>query len=90
MHALIPYFPSIVTMLVLDDRGLFSGRDRILIFATVSRLTLGPTQSPFQWVPGAHPGGKAAGCEADHLHLVPKLRMHGVSDTFNLPYVFAT
>jgi hypothetical protein len=33
---------------------------KIFLFPTVSKSTLGPTQPPFQWVPGAlSPGGKA-------------------------------
>jgi hypothetical protein len=37
-------------------RGLW-----IFLFTTASRTVLGPTQPPVQWVPGAHPRGKAAG-----------------------------
>jgi hypothetical protein len=29
----------------------------IFLFSTASRLTLGPTQTPIQWVPGALPQG---------------------------------
>jgi hypothetical protein len=53
----------------LDDRGV---RVRIPVgsripFSTSSRPTLGPTQPPIQWVPGAlSPGVKRPGCEADH------------------------
>ena len=37
----------------------------------MSRLILGPTQSPLQWVLGAQQPGR----EADHSHLVRRIRM---------------
>jgi hypothetical protein len=38
----------------------------IFLYSTASRLALGPTQLPNQWVPGAlFPGVKRQGCEAD-------------------------
>jgi hypothetical protein len=41
---------------------------KIFLFFTVSRLTLGPTQPPIEWVLGAlSPGVKWQVCEADHL-----------------------
>jgi hypothetical protein len=56
----------------LDDR---SSRVRFptwagnFSFATASRMTLGPTQPPIQWVPGALSlGVKRPGSEADHSH----------------------
>jgi hypothetical protein len=40
---------------------------KIFFFSTASRPTLGPTQSPIQWVPGAlSPGVKQWGHEANH------------------------
>jgi hypothetical protein len=33
------------------DRGSIPGRERIFPLASVSRLALGPTQPPVQWVP---------------------------------------
>jgi hypothetical protein len=40
---------------------------RIFLFTTVSRTTLGPTQPPIQWVPGALSlGVKRPVLEADH------------------------
>jgi hypothetical protein len=39
----------------------------IFLFTAVSRTTLGPTQSPIQWVPGALSlGVQRPGREADH------------------------
>jgi hypothetical protein len=39
----------------------------IFLFTTTSRMALGPTQPPIQWVQGAHSlGVKWPGCEADH------------------------
>jgi hypothetical protein len=55
----------------LDDRGSrvrFSAELGIFLFTTVFRTTLGPTQPPIQWVPGALSlGVKRPGCETDHL-----------------------
>jgi hypothetical protein len=54
----------------LDDRGvgvLFSVRTRDFVFSITSRLALGPTQTPIQWVPGAvSPEVKRLVHEADH------------------------
>jgi hypothetical protein len=39
----------------------------IFFFTAMSRMALGPTQPPIQWVPGAVSlGVKWPGCEADH------------------------
>jgi hypothetical protein len=39
----------------------------IFLFTTMSRMALGPTQPPIQWVPGALSlGEKWLECEADH------------------------
>jgi hypothetical protein len=52
----------------LDDRGSIPGGELgIFLCTTASRTTLGPTQPPIQWVPGALSLGiKRPGCEADH------------------------
>jgi len=49
----------------------------IFFFVTTSRLGWVSTQLPIQWAPGAFPGGKWPGHEADHFHLVLRLRMCG-------------
>jgi hypothetical protein len=54
---------------VLDDRHLIPARGKreIFLFSTVSRLALGSTQSPIQWVLGAVSlDVKWPGREADH------------------------
>jgi hypothetical protein len=48
-------------------RGFDSWKFTIFVFSIGSRPTLGPTQSPTQWVPGAHSSGvKRQGREPDH------------------------
>jgi hypothetical protein len=50
----------------LDVRVSIPGRGMIFLFSTMSRLVLGPTQHPTQWVPGApSPSVKREGREAD-------------------------
>jgi hypothetical protein len=54
----------------LDNRGSrvrFLAGIGIFLFITASRMALGPTQPPIQWVPGALSLGiKRPGYEADH------------------------
>jgi hypothetical protein len=81
----------IATGYVLDDRGV-GVRVPVgskIFFSTSSRPTLGSTQPPTQWVPGAlSPGVKRPGREADHsppdsaedldLYIRSPMRLHGV------------
>ena len=55
---------GVATRYGLDGPGIKSrwGRD----FQHPSRLALGPTQPPVQWVPGSFPGVKQSGRGADH------------------------
>jgi hypothetical protein len=61
---------GIATGYGLNDEGYRSSnpsRVKNFLFSTSSRLTLGPTQPPIQWVLGAlSPGVKRQGREADH------------------------
>jgi hypothetical protein len=48
------------TLVLNMCKGLNYGSGSEFFFATTSRLALGPTQPPIQWVPGAFPGSKGA------------------------------
>jgi len=54
----------------LRPRGHCDQQD-IFIFSRMSRLSLGPTQLPVQWVPALFCGGKSGHCTmmTTHLHL---------------------
>jgi hypothetical protein len=60
---------------------LFSVVVRILLSATVSRPTLGPTQPPIKWLSGDRYVKLGI-----HFHLVPSLRMRG--DIPSLPHTY--
>jgi len=65
----------------VDDRDSIPDKSSGIIFpfATASRLTLGPTQTPKQWVPGAlSPGVKRPKREVDHS---PPSRAWGCTST---------
>jgi hypothetical protein len=50
----------------LNSRASIPGKGKIFLFSTASRLALGPTQPPIQWVQGAlSPGLKRPGRESD-------------------------
>jgi hypothetical protein len=61
------------------DRGSIPGRGkRICPLASVSRLALGTTQPPVQWIPGCLSPGLRRGrgvMLTTHPHLVPRSRM---------------
>jgi hypothetical protein len=63
------------------------------LFTTESRTSLGSTQPPIQWVPGALSVGiKCLGREADHLHPSSGAQLStGTTLTFTfylLPYLY--
>jgi hypothetical protein len=53
-------------------RGSILDNDKMFLFSTVSRPTLGPTQPSVQWALSAL---KRQGRKSDHRHLVPRPRM---------------
>jgi hypothetical protein len=67
--------PQVTTLPRVSMRAGMSGLNSWLgqetfLYSTVSRPTLGPTQSPIKWVSGAFPPGmKRPGHEADHSPL---------------------
>jgi hypothetical protein len=93
VHTFPPYFPRIYSDISrdssvgialdygLDDRGSgFDSQRRLGIFLiTASRMALGLTQHPIQWVPGVLSlGVKRLGVVlTTYLNLVPRSRMRG-------------
>jgi hypothetical protein len=80
--SLLPFWRAVIAQSVwrwatgwkIGVLGFDSRRELgIFLFTTASRRTLGPTQPPIQWVPGAlSMGVKRLEREADHSHLVPR------------------
>jgi hypothetical protein len=69
---------SIVSDYGLDDRVRLPAGAKDFILASASRSVLGPTQSPFQWVPGVLSPGVKRGWGVTlttHSHLVPRSRI---------------
>jgi len=63
-------------------------RQGMFVFVTFSRLNLGPTQTPVQWVPEALISGvKWLGHEADHSFPSTIMVMNAWCYTFTLPYI---
>jgi hypothetical protein len=61
----------------------------IFFYTTASRLVLGPTKSPFQWVPGAAPSEvKRLRREADHSSSSAKVKNDGALPPFLLTYLW--
>jgi hypothetical protein len=79
-----------------DSDGLRAGRPgfdsrqcMIFLFSIAYRPTLGPTQPPIQWVPGALSAGvKRPGREAYHSPLSSAEAKNTWSNTSTPPYVF--
>jgi hypothetical protein len=70
----------VISRILLDDRSSSSGRGKNFLFSIASRLALGPTQPPIQWVPwGDFPRGWSGRDVklTPHLQLVPKSRIRG-------------
>ena len=62
----------IIYIYVRQGQGVF-------LFSETSRLALGPTQPPIQWLPVFSLGGESGlvGKFATHSHLIPRLRISG-------------
>jgi hypothetical protein len=74
----------------VEDWGSILGRgQKFFLFATVSRLALGPIEPPIQWVPWAlSPGVKSPERETDHLSPSSSEVKNACSCTFISSYVF--
>jgi hypothetical protein len=77
----------IVIRLRAAQPGFYSRQGQgIFLFATASRLTLGPIQTPIQWFRGdISTGQRARGVKlTTRLHLAPRIRMHGAVPPFTI------
>jgi hypothetical protein len=78
---LLPPFKgvSIVIRIRAGRSGFDSGQEQgLFLFATASRLALGPTQTRIQWIPGAlSPEVTGLGHEVDHSPPSSAERMRG-------------
>jgi hypothetical protein len=64
----------------------YGAEEKTLLFSKTTRLALGPTRSPIQWVPGIS-SWKSSGRHvkwAPHLHLEPRLWMRGAIPLLSL------
>jgi hypothetical protein len=72
----------------MDEKSWFNywlGQE-VFTFSTAYRPALEPTQPHFQWVLGAiSPVVKWLGYEANHSHLMPRLKMHGAITQIHHP-----
>jgi hypothetical protein len=67
------------------NQGSITSRNRrMFLFSTASRLILGTTQLPVQWVPSV----KEPGRETDHLNSSRVEVRYTCDYTFTPPYVF--
>jgi hypothetical protein len=57
----------------LDSRGWIPGRGKMFLLSTTSRLVLGPTQAPIQWVPRAVSRGVKTFANYNYFYIMPYL-----------------
>ena len=80
------------TLSVKSDKTLpgFEPRQmqKLYVFTKTSRLALGPTQLPLQWLPRFCPGCKTAGSEVNNSPPFSAEVKHKWSYTSLLPYAF--
>jgi hypothetical protein len=79
IYYFLPYFEYVQSVWLRAGWARSSSRQEkeIFLYSKASRLCLGPSQTPNQWVPGTlSPGVKRPGRESDnHLPLEPRSRM---------------
>jgi hypothetical protein len=77
---ILKYSSCLILICYIRVRGFgCRGGLGIFLFSTASKLFLGPTQAPIEWIPGAlSPGVKREGVKlTTHILLVPRSRMRG-------------